>query len=71
MPQRTTLPCLLCYEELLSAETLPADVRGFQWRARDEHAPAALCFTSGTTGACPIVFPSPIFTSKADRESFA
>lgn len=36
---------LLCYEELLAAE--PAT---FVWPTLDEHAAAALCYTSGTTG---------------------
>jgi len=36
---------LLCYEELIAAES--AD---FQWAEIDETAPAGLCYTSGTTG---------------------
>ncbi len=36
---------LLCYEDLLAAEG-----DGFAWLAQDENAPAALCYTSGTTG---------------------
>ncbi len=40
----STLP-LLCYEELLEAQT-----DAFEWPAVDENAAAALCYTSGTTG---------------------
>lgn len=43
MPQ-STLP-LLCYEELLAAES--AD---FEWPELDEQAASSLCYTSGTTG---------------------
>ena len=37
---------LLCYEELLAAET--AD--GFEWPSFDENTASSLCYTSGTTG---------------------
>ncbi|MFD2646117.1 3-(methylthio)propionyl-CoA ligase [Pseudomonas japonica] len=36
---------LLCYEELLDAES-----NQFTWPQLDEHSAAALCYTSGTTG---------------------
>ena len=49
MPSKTTLPRVLCYEDLLSAVAAP-DLRSFTWAATDENAPAALCYTSGTTG---------------------
>lgn len=45
MPENSPLPSLLCYEELLSAET-----GEFQWAELEESAPAGLCYTSGTTG---------------------
>ncbi|MHA1537984.1 MAG: long-chain-fatty-acid--CoA ligase [Alphaproteobacteria bacterium] len=44
MPQ-TTLPNVLCYEELLAAEE-PA----FAWPEFDERTASSLCYTSGTTG---------------------
>jgi fatty-acyl-CoA synthase len=49
MPSSSSF-CLLCYEDLLAAETPPADLGAFEWSERDESAPAGLCFTSGTTG---------------------
>jgi 3-(methylthio)propionyl---CoA ligase len=45
MPSPDGLPSLLCYEELIAAH---AD--RFEWPEFDEHAAAALCYTSGTTG---------------------
>jgi fatty-acyl-CoA synthase len=45
MPPETTLPGLLCYEDLL-AEASPEIV----WPEFDENAACALCYTSGTTG---------------------
>jgi fatty-acyl-CoA synthase len=45
MPASTTVPNLLCYEELLEAQ--PAD---FEWPLFDENTAASLCYTSGTTG---------------------
>jgi fatty-acyl-CoA synthase len=45
MPSATTLPNLLCYEELIAAED-----GSFVWADLDERAPAGLCYTSGTTG---------------------
>ena len=44
MPE-TTLPNVLCYEELLAAE---AD--SFDWPSFDETTASSLCYTSGTTG---------------------
>src|SRR5260221_1740250 len=44
MPQ-TSLPGVLCYEELLAAET--AD---YAWPDLDENTASSLCYTSGTTG---------------------
>jgi fatty-acyl-CoA synthase len=45
MPAVDGLPGLLCYEELIAAHS-----DRFEWPAFDEHAAAALCYTSGTTG---------------------
>jgi acyl-CoA synthetase (AMP-forming)/AMP-acid ligase II len=44
MPE-TSLPRVLCYEDLLAAETEPYD-----WPSLDERAACSLCYTSGTTG---------------------
>jgi 3-(methylthio)propionyl---CoA ligase len=44
MPQ-TNLPGVLCYEELLAAQS-----DEFEWPLLDESAAASLCYTSGTTG---------------------
>jgi fatty-acyl-CoA synthase len=45
MPTSTLLPRLLCYEELLAAES-----DDYEWPDFDENTAAALCYTSGTTG---------------------
>ena len=45
MPRETSIPMLLCYEELVGAA--PGDYR---WPQFDERSAAALCYTSGTTG---------------------
>ncbi len=45
MPASTTIPGLLCYEDLMAAED---DV--FEWPVFDENAASSLCYTSGTTG---------------------
>jgi fatty-acyl-CoA synthase len=45
MPAQTSIPRLLCYEELLAAQ----DDR-YEWPQFDERTAAALCYTSGTTG---------------------
>jgi fatty-acyl-CoA synthase len=39
------IPNLLCYEELLAAES-----DGFDWPTFDENTASGLCYTSGTTG---------------------
>jgi acyl-CoA synthetase (AMP-forming)/AMP-acid ligase II len=44
MPE-TTLPNVLCYEELLSAQSYD-----YEWPTFDENNAAMLCYTSGTTG---------------------
>jgi len=41
----TTLPNVLCYEELLAGQP-----DTFDWRILDENSAAGLCYTSGTTG---------------------
>ncbi|MDH3319792.1 MAG: AMP-binding protein, partial [Betaproteobacteria bacterium] len=45
MPAKTSIPKLLCYEELMEEQ----DDR-FAWPSFDERTAAALCYTSGTTG---------------------
>jgi fatty-acyl-CoA synthase len=45
MPARTTLTPLLCYEELLAAES-----DHYDWPQFDERRAASICYTSGTTG---------------------
>ena len=45
MPATTTIPRLLCYEELLHAQ----DDR-YAWPSFDERTASSLCYTSGTTG---------------------
>lgn len=45
MPARTSLPNLLCYEELLARQP-----DNYDWPMFDENAAATLCYTSGTTG---------------------
>ncbi len=45
MPARTTLGGLLCYEELLAAES-----GDYAWPEFDERAASTICYTSGTTG---------------------
>ena len=45
LPKSSTLPNLLCYEELLAAES-----DDFDWPEFDENTAAGLCYTSGTTG---------------------
>jgi fatty-acyl-CoA synthase len=45
MPAASTIPNLLCYEELIDA----CD-GGYAWPLFDENAAASLCYTSGTTG---------------------
>ena len=45
MPAKTSLPHLLCYDELLAAESTHYD-----WPEFDERSASTLCYTSGTTG---------------------
>ena len=45
MPAASTLPNLLCYEELLAAED-----DDLHWPRFDEQTASSLCYTSGTTG---------------------
>jgi len=45
MPASSTIPGLLCYENLLDG--VP---NGFEWPLLDENSASALCYTSGTTG---------------------
>ncbi|MCC2547172.1 long-chain-fatty-acid--CoA ligase [Hymenobacter sp. BT175] len=44
LPADTSLPLLLCYEDLLNEQ--PA---GFNWPVFDENTASSLCYTSGTT----------------------
>jgi fatty-acyl-CoA synthase len=41
----TSIPNVLCYEELLAAES-----HTFQWPVFDENSASSICYTSGTTG---------------------
>ena len=43
--QATSLPNVLCYEDIVAAETAE-----LEWPEFDENTAAALCYTSGTTG---------------------
>ncbi|MBI3744575.1 MAG: AMP-binding protein, partial [Chloroflexi bacterium] len=45
MPATPSLPSLLCYEELIGAET-----GDFVWPQFDEKTASSICYTSGTTG---------------------
>ena len=45
MPESSRLKQLICYEDLLEGQPETID-----WPEFDEHAAAALCYTSGTTG---------------------
>ena len=45
MPTKTSLPKLLCYDELLATESAHYD-----WPDFDERSASTLCYTSGTTG---------------------
>jgi acyl-CoA synthetase (AMP-forming)/AMP-acid ligase II len=45
MPAETSIPNLLCYEDLLAAQP-----EQYTWPLFDENAAATLCYTSGTTG---------------------
>jgi acyl-CoA synthetase (AMP-forming)/AMP-acid ligase II len=45
MPAASSVPNLLCYEDLLDAHTSE-----FKWPVFDENCASSLCYTSGTTG---------------------
>ena len=45
MPASTTVPNLLCYEELVEAED-----GDYRWPEFDENTACTICYTSGTTG---------------------
>jgi acyl-CoA synthetase (AMP-forming)/AMP-acid ligase II len=45
MPKETTLGTLLCYEDLLAAES-----DDYAWPEFDERTASTICYTSGTTG---------------------
>ena len=45
MPAATTIPNLLCYEELVDAED-----GAWRWPEFDENTASSICYTSGTTG---------------------
>jgi acyl-CoA synthetase (AMP-forming)/AMP-acid ligase II len=45
MPAASSVPNLLCYEDLLDAHTAE-----FKWPVFDENSASSLCYTSGTTG---------------------
>jgi fatty-acyl-CoA synthase len=45
MPQETTIPNLLCYEDLIASSS-----DDYEWPQFDENSAASLCYTSGTTG---------------------
>jgi fatty-acyl-CoA synthase len=45
MPERATLAPLLCYEEMLAAES-----EDYVWPQFDERTASSICYTSGTTG---------------------
>lgn len=47
---RSSSGTVLCYEDLLAAESPPANLSTYEWAGQDENAAASLCFTSGTTG---------------------
>lgn len=46
MPDQTSIPNLLCYEELIAAET----GHDYVWPQFDENTASSICYTSGTTG---------------------
>ncbi|WP_397532342.1 3-(methylthio)propionyl-CoA ligase [Roseateles sp.] len=45
MPAQTSIPGLLCYEELVEAED-----GQYAWPSFDENTASSICYTSGTTG---------------------
>ena len=56
---------LLCYEDLLAAETPPEDLFSYAWMGRDENARCSMCFTSGKTRRR--MAPNPAPTPRASR----
>jgi fatty-acyl-CoA synthase len=46
MPAQTSIPNLLCFEELIAAET----GHDYVWPQFDENTASSICYTSGTTG---------------------
>ncbi|MDN3546153.1 3-(methylthio)propionyl-CoA ligase [Kinneretia asaccharophila] len=46
MPGQTSIPNLLCFEELIAAET----GHDYVWPQFDENTASSICYTSGTTG---------------------
>jgi fatty-acyl-CoA synthase len=64
MPRGSGACKLLCYEDLLAAERLPANVFNYPWAGQDENAPAAMCFTSGTTGNPKVRWDAPFCTGR-------
>ena len=46
MPAQTTIPCLLCYEDLIDG----VQDDHLDWPEFDENTASSLCYTSGTTG---------------------
>ncbi len=49
MPE-STLPGVLCYEDLLDRQAEHRDGEDFAWPTFDENTASSLCYTSGTTG---------------------
>src|SRR5262245_9752283 len=45
MPASSSIPTLLCYEDLLGVQT-----DRYEWPALDERLASSMCYTSGTTG---------------------
>ncbi len=45
MPAQSTIPNLMCYEDLIEAAS-----DDYEWPQFDENSAASLCYTSGTTG---------------------
>mmetsp|Transcript_41489 Transcript_41489/g.77752 ORF Transcript_41489/g.77752 Transcript_41489/m.77752 type:complete len:556 (+) Transcript_41489:134-1801(+) len=49
MPKRSSIPALLCYEEIL-AEAESRKLGPYKWPVFSEETACGLCYTSGTTG---------------------
>ena len=45
MPNNSSLPNLLCFEDLIAAQS-----DGYRWPVFSEDTASSLCYTSGTTG---------------------